>query len=294
MSDKEINAATDTGISFAEFLESTPPGEIRRVKDLRVFYVSAVPIPGRGAIPTELANLSAPQIYLPCPSDECDGHRFFRVSQGNIDAPPGVGIADKFIQYTCSNCGKCEKTFALRLLFPLRDDPRGDCMKFGEIPAYGPPTPTRLLRLFGEDREVFLKGRRSENQGLGIGAFAYYRRIVERHKNQILDEIIKVANRVAPEMVQAFEGAKRENQFLKAVESVKGVLPQTLLINGHNPLTLLHSALSAGLHEQTDERCLDLAQAVRVVLADLAERIGQALKDDAELTAAISRLTKPD
>jgi hypothetical protein len=157
-----------------------------------------------------------------------------------------------------------------------------------------PPTPTRLLRLFGEDREVFRKGRRSENQGLGIGAFAYYRRIVERRKDQILDEIIKVANRVAPEMVQAFEAAKRENQFLKAIESVKGVLPQALLVSGHNPLTLLHSALSAGLHEQTDERCLDLAHDVRVVLADLAERIGQALKDDAELAAAISRLTKPD
>ncbi len=216
------------------------------------------------------------------------------MSQGNIDVPPGVGIVDKFLQYTCSNCAEREKTFALRIAFPLRNDKFGDCIKFGEIPTYGPPTPTRLLRLFGEDREIFLKGRRCENQGLGIGAFSYYRRIVESHKNQILDEIIKVASKVAPEMVGAFEAAKNENQFLRAIEAVKGVLPQTLLINGHNPLTMLHSALSAGLHEQPDERCLDLAHDVRVVLADLAERIGQALKDDAELTAAISRLTKPD
>jgi hypothetical protein len=44
-------------------------------------------------------------------------------------------------------------------------------------------------------------------------------------------------------------------------------IPQARLINGHNPLTLLHNALSAGLHEQSDETYLELAQAVRVMLA---------------------------
>jgi hypothetical protein len=293
MSDKAVDTITDADISFAEFLESVPPGERRLVKDLRVFFTAHEPAP-HGTVIHHLARLSAPQISLHCPSDECNGPRFFRVIKGKIDAPPGVGVADKFMQYSCSNCGQRQKTFALHVEFPLMEERWGECIKFGEIPAYGPPTPTRLLRLFGEDRGIFLKGRRCENQGLGIGAFAYYRRIVESHKDQILDEIIKVASKVAPEMVEAFEAAKSENQFLRAIESVKGVLPQTLLINNHNPLTLLHSALSAGLHEQPDERCLDLAHDVRVVLADLAERIGQALKDDAELTAAISRLTKPD
>jgi hypothetical protein len=120
----------------------------------------------------------------------------------------------------------------------------------------------------------------------------YYRRIVE--KTQILDEIIKVAAKVAPEMVGTFEAAKSENQFLKAIDSIKGVIPQNLRVNGHNPLTLLHSALSKGIHAQTDDRCLEFAHDIRVVLADLAERIGQALKGDAELSEAILRLTKPD
>jgi hypothetical protein len=147
--------------------------------------------------------------------------------------------------------------------------------------------------LFGKDREIFLKGRRCENQGLCIGAFVYYRRVVENHKDQILDEIIKVANKFAPELVPTFEAAKTQHQFLSAMETVKDAMPQALLINGHNPLTLLHSALSEGLHAQTDEECLELAHAVRIVLADLAERIGQALKDEAELNTAISRLMNP-
>jgi hypothetical protein len=57
-----------------------------------------------------------------------------------------------------------------------------------------------------------------------------------------------------------------------------------------NPLTLLHSALSEGLHAQTDEECLEIATSIRVVMADFAERMGQALKDEAELTSAVSRL----
>jgi hypothetical protein len=73
---------------------------------------------------------------------------------------------------------------------------------------------------------------------------------------------------------------------------VKHGIPQGLLINGQNPLTLLHSALSEGLHEQTDEQCLQAAHDVRIVLNALVERLDQALKDEAELNAAIERLAK--
>ncbi len=84
-----------------------------------------------------------------------------------------------------------------------------------------------------------------------------------------------------------------ENQFSKALEFVTDALPQALLINGQNPLTLLHAALNGGLHNQTDEECLGLAHAVRVVLVELAERLGQAMKDDKEIKDAIARLTSP-
>jgi hypothetical protein len=116
----------------------------------------------------------------------------------------------------------------------------------------------------------------------------------KNQKNRILDEILKVARRIgAPEAVTlALEEAEHENQFGKAVESIKDAIPQALLINGHNRLTLLHSALSQGIHARTDEECLELATSIRIVLTDLAERLGQALKDEAELNAAIGRLLK--
>jgi hypothetical protein len=62
-------------------------------------------------------------------------------------------------------------------------------------------------------------------------------------------------------------------------------------------MTLLHDNLSSGLHAKTDIDCLETAQAIRVVLAELAERLTNALKDEAELTKALDKLlnnkTKP-
>lgn len=141
---------------------------------------------------------------------------------------------------------------------------------------------------------MFLRGRRCETQGLGVGAFSYYRRVVEHQRNRIIEEIIKVAKLVnAPQPTIAhLTDALAETQFSKSVALVKDAIPQSLLLKGHNPLTLLHEALSAGLHEESDARCLELAQAVRVVLAELSERLSQALKDEAELGEALSQLMK--
>src|SRR5262249_16626592 len=153
--------------------------------------------------------------------------------------------------------------------------------KFGELPAFGPPTPARLIRLFGDDKDLFLKGRRSEIHGLGIGAFVYYRRVVESHKNQIFDAILKVARAInfPQEKIDLLEQAKTETQFTKAIEEVKDAIPESLLINGHNPLTLLYRPLSEHLHGKTDADCLELAEAIRVVLIELAEKIGIALNE---------------
>jgi hypothetical protein len=57
-----------------------------------------------------------------------------------------------------------------------------------------------------------------------------------------------------------------------------------------NPLSLLHTALSEGLHEQHDDVCLELAASIRLVLTELAERMSQVLKDEAELSGAVNKL----
>ncbi len=266
----EANAAP---LSLKDFLEASPPGAELELQGL---------LDGD-------SRLQTPELQLECPNPACNGTRFFSYAE---DYPPRVflTLSEVFLPYVCKNCGKYLKRFAL--LCEKTIDGGLKIVKVGEWPPFGPRLPSKLITLLREDQDRFLKGRRAENQGLGIGAFAYYRRVVESEKDSLLDQIIKVAKKLGgtPELIAELQKAKKEHQFSKAVEQVKHAIPQSLLIGGKNPLLLLHNALSQGLHNESDEECLKIARDIRLVLTELAERVAVALLENKELEEAVKRL----
>ena len=237
------------------------------------------------------AKLCRPVLILPCDSIACGGARYFDCTTNElyvlIDSPD-----ECFLTYRCRHCHETEKTYALA--FTIAESRGiGSATKIGEFPPFGPRIQPRVLRLIQPDHEVFLKGRRAESQGLGIGAFAYYRRVVENQKDRLFDKLISVAQTVGvpADRCDALEKAKSGFQFRSAVDEFKDLIPDSLLIKGHNPLTLLHTALSRGLHNESEDECLDLARDIRAILTMFAEKLAQALSDDAEMNQAISHLT---
>lgn len=267
--------------TVSDFLEATPPNRVSHISDLSEHKF----VNGWRNI------LNTPDIQLHCPSDSCNGVRFFRCISGRSESLK-TDYRFIYLTYRCSNCQAHQKTYSIAARIDEDEQPTGELYKFGEMPTFGPPTPARLVKLIGPDRDSFLKGRRCENQGLGIGAFIYYRRVVENQKNRILEEIIKVSEKLgAPrEKIDTLKSAVLETQFSRALDMAKDVIPESLLINGHSPILLLHSALSEGVHALSDEDCLALASSIRIVLGELSERLSQALKDEAELTKALSTL----
>src|SRR6266550_1684115 len=236
---KSVPAAADPAKpaeirTFANFLESCGPDSAQYVSGL--VHIT----------PSGLDAVATPEIDLHCESESCNGVRRFQCSDDKRLSADDVNFV--FLTYSCKNCEEFGKTFALAV---RRDghSKSGKVLKLGEAPPYGPPTPSRVMKLVGEDRELFLKGRRSELHGLGIGAFAYYRRVVEEQKGRIIEEIGKVAVKIRPShaTAQLFTKAKAETQFTTAIDMIKDAIPEAILINGHNTLTLLHSALSEGL-----------------------------------------------
>jgi hypothetical protein len=232
-----------------------------------------------------------PELELYCETEACSGMRLFSTKTSYQLSTKTA--ADGFITYVCKNCGQKFKTFAIRSWFVGDDLENPTWVKFGERPRFGPPVSRRLNTLIEPERDLFLKGRRCEMQGLGIGAFSYYRRMVEGLKDRLLDKVISVCKKLpsTEAIVQELEKAKAEFHFSKAIEGIHHAIPQVLLIDGHhNPLTLLHGALSAGIHNHTDDECLAFATDIRVVLTEFADRLGNALKDNNEVTSAVSRL----
>ena len=271
-------------ITFAAFLESVPPAAERKISNLCSSH--------RTGTPTGLGwHLSSPDIRLHCPTTTCNGLRTFKCDRVN----PGewVGRRNVFFTYICRNCEEFLKTYALQV---ERDnaghDSTGSAVKFGEIPSFGPPLPPRLSKMFGQNRELFRKGWRAEKQGLGIGSFVYYRRVVELQKDHILEEFRKAAVRLAADedLLSSIDRAKNETRFTEAIDLVKDAIPDGLKMKGHNPLKLLHRSLSKGVHDLSDKQCLDQAQAVRVILNELIGNMVRITSEKREIDAALGKL----
>src|SRR6476646_9027645 len=158
----EASSAEQTPISFAEFLESVAPNQWRKVLDgCSIKHTPA------GAAYHEIAK---PELELHCTSDTCNGPRFFRYEEGSVNLTRGEQKMT-YLTYVCSNCREERKIFSLLINRESEDSTTALAYKFGEQPNYGPPVPARLIRLLGDEREIFLQGRLCENQGLGSGGF---------------------------------------------------------------------------------------------------------------------------
>src|SRR5260221_14447569 len=82
-------------ISFAEFLESTPPSQERTVISLLSTKQTAAHV-----IYHELAT---PEIRLHCSNDNCNGIRFWRAIPRDSVVKPD-NIHHFYVTYNCSNC----------------------------------------------------------------------------------------------------------------------------------------------------------------------------------------------
>ena len=250
--------------TIAEFLETTPPNQLTCISDL--------------AVSTHVSNycsINTPKLKLHCQHDSCARVMNFRcveiTSDGRRIIPDDVSYF--YIIYQCSNCQTEQKMFSLIAVVDKNGPPKGQCRKFGEFPPYGPYVPPKLVTLVGSESDTFIKGYRCEAQGLGIGAFTYYRRVVENQKNNILGEIVVVSEKMGvPEnKIRILCEAIKETRFSKALDLAKNVMLESLMIEGHNPMRLLYRALSKGVHELTDEECLVRASSVREVLGELSK-----------------------
>lgn len=268
--------------SAAKFLESVPPGEFRRLPQ------EAFEGDVHGRI-----MFRWPAIQLYCANDTCEGVRFADSDAGRVVFSSDGQRQDEFANYRCRNCKTHLKFFAIILFSPDTDaDNLGSIIKVGELPLFGPHVPGNVFELLGKDVEQFRKGLRAEAQGLGIAAAAYYRRVVENQRTRLFEQIILAAQSINADakIVERLKYLREHWRFQQSIDEIKDCIPQMLLIEGQNPLELLHPVLSDSLHDRTDEEALEIASEIRLVLINLAERIALAKTQSTELREAVAKL----
>ena len=277
------NSAKIETLKFEDLLGKYPPGGIHPITNL-----------GISRSPASLPVLTKPRLKLHCPARSCNGLRYFDAYQTQK-----VTLTEKwkrvFLHYSCSNCRSRSKIFAIMARWNTVAD-EGEAAKFGEWPPFGSQVSLGIITMLGKNKDMFLLGRRAEIQGLGIGALAYYRRVVENQKDHIIDEIIQLMRRTntPANQIEKLQSAQKEKQFKKAVELISDTIPKALLINDYNPLALLEQAMTKGAYIQDDGDALQLATAIRKILTELAERLVKALEDQADLDEAVDFILQHD
>lgn len=265
-------------INFINFLEETPPNIPFNVKGVYEY---------KGASNFQLV---LPTIELFCQTDSCGDIHFHDCmnKQVNIHYEDLVAV---HLKYRCRHCQKTFKYFSV--VFASTSESKDVlAIKLGEFPEYRLRIPPKVVGFAGPDRNLFIKGIKAETQGMGIAAFAYYRRVVENQKNRLLGEILRVliASEGSTDARETIKRAQEESQFSKSVDIAKGAVPDSLKIKGHNPLTILHDVLSEGIHELPDDECLEAAKSIRILLSELSDRIAFALKEENEIKNALTSL----
>lgn len=186
-------------------------------------------------------------------------------------------------------CAGCEK-FRSRFLIRFREDEK-TIEKVGQFPEPSVRVPKDIQRQLGDHAANYRKGLISESHGFGIGAFGYYRRIVEIVIDELLDllaEVIPTSEKTAYEA--ALAKAKTSRVAQEKIDLVKDLLPDSLRPDGMNPLGVLHHALSEGLHSLDDGECLESATQIRHVLEYLVSQVSLAKDSKKQFTEGMRRL----
>jgi hypothetical protein len=238
--------------------------------------------------PSTLDKIPNPPINMTC--EKCDSVQTFNMVNKYYDGFPysnfPSGDMKLSLVYQCQSCRSHTRQFQI-YVSPSLDY----CYKFGQYPEWEIKMDKNLEKTLGKHSKTFRKGLVCESQGYGIGAFAYYRRITEEIIDELLDSIadlIETENK--KQFLEALEKTKQTRVTQEKIDLIKDLLPTILRPNGMNPLGVLHSELSEGLHAESDESCLENASHIKNILTFLINQIIQSKEAAKQFTVGMKSL----
>lgn len=158
--------------------------------------------------------------------------------------------------------------------------------KVGQCPPWWPEIDKELERALASNVDSYKKALSCEGESYGMGAFAYYRAIVERIIESLKERKVAGLDETAKKgFEEAWQRAERDGSARVAL--VYDVLPEEVRVDGANPLGDLYTSLSAGLHGGNDIKCMDEVEELRGTLLDLVMSIQR--ESDRKATADRTR-----
>ena len=213
-------------------------------------------------------------------------------------SPEYVGIGG-VLAYRCTHCGKAELRVWYVEISTRRKEPDGSVgpilaitlRKLGQWPAQSIEPGREVEKEFKESAlDFFKKGLTSLAHGFGLGALAYFRRVVEDATGQVIDLFADTAaadgNTDAETTIRAAKESGRTEDRLKLASEA---LPEGLRPGGANPLAVLYGHYSRGIHGLSDEQCLEVARELHFTLEYIFKNWRLQMQEAAKFKATVQR-----
>lgn len=144
-------------------------------------------------------------------------------------------------------------------------------VEFEKISQYPRPSvkiPGPIAKVLGSSADLYRKALICRNQGFGIAALAYIRRVVEDKTNaliEVVEELAKVSRISAEEVAKIRSAREEKTTYDQKLRLASEAIPLTLRPDGVNPLGLLYGFVSEGIHGRSEEECLQITDEIRDV-----------------------------
>ena len=227
-------------------------------------------------LPKQIHSLEESNIEMFCKT--CKNDRTFKIHDKNFGLLESRHFQSLYI------CTHCEND--IQLFYLQSDIGNNRIRKVGQSPPISIKIDNELRTFLGDENIVlYNNGRRNEIYGYGIGAFVYYRRIIENKINDLLDLMKSIVDEPA-----RIEEAIKTRRMEDKIQIVYNDLPEMLYVDGSNPLKLLYELLSGGIHGKTDQECAENAKVIRKAFDFLIKAMDNLRRQKEDYSAAIKEL----
>jgi len=169
------------------------------------------------------------------------------------------------VRYICRNCR--EVTLHVWLTWSLKEH-QVWFVKVGQSPKFEINPPKELAEALGDQAKLYTKGLTLRHHGYGLGAHSYFRRLIEDTTNEMLELVATALEETGSDegLVKQVRAAKEGKAYQDKVKFIADVLPRHLRPGDINPFSLLHDLLSEGLHNLSEEQCIEIVDGMNGAL----------------------------
>lgn len=195
----------------------------------------------------------------------------------------------------CKSCGSTIDFLIKTVSNKTWDDKPIDILiqKVGQYPSFD-ITPDKNVEkyLTKDDLKLYKKALANLSISYGIGAYAYFRRIIENEIIRIISDISTMDFDGANDVKHALRAYEKDHQMSNLIAVLNQFIPISLRELGDNPIKLLHDQLSGGIHSFTEDDCLKKAESIDKILTFVIRKVKEEKLEIASVREAMKYLRK--